>query len=175
MVQYYGVKSEQQALEKWKIETGLQKEPVDQYQSHRTLVKEKMEEKAKKGAYLGSAHPYGYDYRNNKLITNPVEAPIVKKIYELYIKGWSLGRIAEYLDKNKVPTKKRGKWDKKKISNILKNPLYCGLVDWNGIVKEGQHKAIIDKTTFLEAQKVLGTRSGKPYSALKLVNSVDVR
>lgn len=127
-----------------------------------------MEEKAKRGKYLGFAHPYSYNYGNNRLTINPVEAPVVKKIYDLYINGRSLGKIAAYLKKNRIPTKKNGAWDKKKVSNILKNPLYCGFVDWDGIIKEGEHEAIIDKNTFLEAQKAFGTRSGKPYTALKV-------
>lgn len=158
MIQYYGAESEQEALNKWRIETSQKPK------AHGALVKEKMEEKAKKGGYLGFAHPYGYDYRDNKLIPNPAEAPVVKKIYQLYVKGWSLGRIAAHLRESNIPTKRRGQWDKRKISNILKNPLYCGFVDWNGIVNQGQHEAIIDKKTFLRVQKILEARSGKPYS-----------
>jgi DNA invertase Pin-like site-specific DNA recombinase len=122
---------------------------------------------SERSPYLGFAHPYGYDYKDSRLAINKSEAPVVKEIYELYIHGWSLAKIATHLGKKGIPTKRNGKWDKKKISNILKNPLYCGLVDWNGIIKQGLHEAIISKNTFLNAQKVLATRSGKPYKALE--------
>lgn len=117
--------------------------------------------------YLGSGHPYGYYYQNNKLIVNQEEAQTVKRIYELYIKGRGLGKIADYLKKNKCPTKHGGVWDKRKVSNILKNPIYCGIIDWNGIIKKGQHKPIIDITMFNRAQKAFESRSGKPYKALE--------
>lgn len=117
--------------------------------------------------YLGFGHPYGYDYRDNKLIVNETEAPIVKKIYNLYIGGWGLGKIVNYLKKNKCSTKRGGVWDKRKVSNMLKNPVYCGLIDWNGIIKQGKHEAIIDKNTFLKAQNALGSRSGKPYKLVE--------
>jgi len=118
-----------------------------------------------KSPYLGFGHPYGYDYKDGKLIINRGEARIIKNIYVRYINGWTLEEIVNYLKYNKYPTKRGGVWDRCKVSNILKNPLYYGIIDWNGIIKEGQHEAIINKTTFLKAQKVFASRAtGKPYN-----------
>ncbi|RLF60496.1 MAG: hypothetical protein DRN25_02535 [Thermoplasmata archaeon] len=118
-------------------------------------IKKGMIKKAKLGKFLGSAHPYGYNYKNGRLIVNRKEALWVKKIFELYLQGYSLKNIAEYLNSRKVPTKRGGKWKKQTIANILKNPIYCGFLKWDNIVTEGEHKAIIDKETFENVQKIL--------------------
>ena len=57
------------------------------------------------GLYVAAKAPYGYmkDERNkNHLIINPEEAPIVKKIFQMYNSGSSMGEIAEKLRNDKV-------------------------------------------------------------------------
>ncbi|MFQ5888306.1 MAG: recombinase family protein [Candidatus Hydrothermarchaeales archaeon] len=108
--------------------------------------------------YLGFNHPYGYDYSDNRLFINPGQAKIVNKIYSRYLEGKSMGEIAKYLNRIKASTKRGGKWDKRTVANILKNPLYCGEVEWDGIVKPAPHQAIIDKETFRTVQEIISKR-----------------
>jgi hypothetical protein len=174
MIQYYKVKSEQEAFEKWKIETGFIEKSIPPH-NHSALVKRKMEEKAKEGKYLGFGHPYGYDYKDNKLTVNVVEAPIVKKIYDLYLRGNSVSKIVSYLNNSKILTKKGKKWADNTVAKILKNPLYCGYIKWDGIIKEGKHESIIDKNTFLVVQTAFGSsRSGKPYMPSKAADATEI-
>ncbi len=111
--------------------------------------------------YLGFNHPYGYDYLDGKLLVNPEEAEIVKEIFSKYIIGRSMGEIAKYLNRVRAPTKKGGKWDKRTVANILKNPLYCGKVEWDGIVKSAPHEAVIDNETFKSVQEIISKRRPK--------------
>jgi len=109
--------------------------------------------------YLGFAHPYGYDYRNQELAINKEEADIVKTIFEQYIEGKGAGKIASYLNRISAPTKRGGRWAKQTIMNILKNPIYCGMVEWNNIRNQSKHEPIIDVETFERAQEALKRRS----------------
>jgi len=111
-----------------------------------------------KSPYLGFNHPFGYDYVNNELLVNPVEAETVRMIYSRYLSGRSMGEIAKELNRAKVPTKRGGRWDKRTIANILKNPLYCGEMEWDGVVRQAPHKALIDRESFEKVQELISNR-----------------
>ncbi len=113
-----------------------------------------MRQKAKQGiGLLGFPAPYGYKYENGKLISKENELKVVKKIYEQYLNGKSLQEIVEWLNENGIATKKRKKWDKKTVSRILSNPIYCGLIEWEDILFRGEHEAIITIEEFNEVQR----------------------
>lgn len=103
------------------------------------------------------------------------EAQIVQLIYNLYIEGYSSTQIAEFLTKSHIPTV-RGKdhWVSGCVLNILKNEKYCGdalcqktvTIDFfthKSVKNDGRepqyfiedhHEPIIDKKTWLIAQKI---------------------
>ena len=127
-----------------------------------------MEQKAKMGrGMLGFNIPYGYDYVNGKLIINKEEAEIVKKIFQWYLDGKSIGWIAKTLQKQKISTKKGGVWAKKTVSSILKNPIYCGYLKWEKYLNKGDHEPIIDVDTFNKVQNLIKKRGGKPSVLIK--------
>lgn len=109
----------------------------------------------KRSPYLGFNHPYGYDYENGALTINPEESIWIERIFNYYKQGKSLGEIVEYLEEQNVVTK-RGKknWSRKTISRILKNPIYCGMVEWNAILNEGAHDSIISIELFNAVQEI---------------------
>lgn len=112
-------------------------------------VKFGMERKARFGmGFLGSGHPYGYTYSFGKLEVVKDEMYTVRAIYSLYSKGKSMDDIAECLNNADIPAKKGGKWNKQSICNILHNPLYAGYVKWDGIIRQGNHCAIIEPEMF---------------------------
>ena len=97
----------------------------------------------KDGKFCGSTPSYGYMRDPNdkhKLIPDPNTAPIVKKIFDLYIAGYGSSKIAEILTKEEVPTPIMYKysshklnksnhpeiWKHTSISNIIKNRVYIG-------------------------------------------------
>ncbi|NLL95296.1 MAG: recombinase family protein [Thermoplasmatales archaeon] len=120
-------------------------------------VKFGMERKARFGkGLLGSGHPYGYTYSLGKLEVVNDEMYTVRAIYSLYSKGRSMGDIADCLNEAKIPAKKGGKWNKQSINNILRNPIYAGYVRWDGVIRQGDHCAIIEPETF---EKINGSIS----------------
>lgn len=114
-----------------------------------------MRQKAKQGAgLLGSPAPFGYEYNNGKLIGVDEELRIVKKIFRDYVEGKGMKEIAEFLNKEGIKTKRGGKWDRKTISRILSNPVYCGIIEWEEILFEGEHEKVVSIEEFNEVQKI---------------------
>ena len=105
-------------------------------------IKASIETKKKQGLFLGGYAPYGYkhDPKNKyKLIIDEKVCDNVKLIFDMFVKGNSLGKIANYLTEKKIPTpsvyKKmnfnkdritRNIWETRTIDDILKNPTYIG-------------------------------------------------
>lgn len=125
-----------------------------------------MRQKAKQaGGLLGSPPPYGYEYRDGKLAGIEEELKIVREIYGKYLQGMSLKEICEWLDGN-ARSKYDGKWDKKTVSRILSNPVYCGLIEWDDILFSGGHEKVVEIEDFnriqiLKAKKA--KRKGKIF------------
>jgi len=121
-----------------------------------------MRQKAKQGAgLLGSPSPFGYEYNNGKLVGVEKELKVVKKIFTDYAKGKSMEEIAEFLNKEGIKTKRGGRWDRKTVSRILSNPVYCGIVEWEDILFEGEHEKIVGIEEFNEIQKLKFGRAKK--------------
>jgi len=108
--------------------------------------------KALNGEFTGPYPPYGYDKdpsNKNKLVVNPIQAVIVKEIFNLYISGISVYGISKELQRDKVLTpradlyKRQGRyrsdstirypfdWSTKTILAILGNEEYTGSVVCN--------------------------------------------
>lgn len=108
--------------------------------------------KALNGEFTGPYPPYGYDKdqsNKNRLVINPIQAVIIKKIFRLYISGISVYGISKELRNEKVLTPRAdlnrflGKynsdsvtrypydWSIKTIQNILGNEEYTGSVVCN--------------------------------------------
>jgi len=112
-------------------------------------VKMGMTRKAKYGTgNMGSAHPYGYVYERGMLTIVEYEAEVVKDIYSMHSEGMSLRSIADTLNNSYIQPKKGGRWSHQSISNILHNPVYAGYIRWDGIVRSGDHTAIIRRDIY---------------------------
>ncbi len=115
-----------------------------------------MEQKAKtNGGVLGFNIPYGYDYINGKLIINQNESIYVKNIFQNYLNGISMKKIADKLNSKSVPTKLNKTWRNQTVSVILKNPVYCGYLHWEDYLNPGDHAPIVDIDTFNQVQKLI--------------------
>ena len=97
---------------------------------------------------LGSAHPYGYEYKDGKLVIIEDEAHIVRAIFNMRIRGSSLQDICDFLNSAGIESKKGVGWSRQTVSNILHNPLYVGQRKWNDIVLQSQSEPIITMDKF---------------------------
>jgi DNA invertase Pin-like site-specific DNA recombinase len=121
-----------------------------------------MEQKAKtNGGVLGFNIPYGYDYSNGKLTINHNESENVKNIFQNYLNGISMKKIADELNLKSIPTKLNKVWGIQTVSLILKNPVYCGYLHWEDYLNPSDHPPIVDKNSFNEVQKLIQKKNIK--------------
>lgn len=123
----------------------------------------------------------------------PEEAEIVLKIYNLYLNGYSIKQIKEYLEKNNIPTK-QGKtvWGYTVVANILTNERYCGdmllqkTFTENCITKKvkknrgektkyliaNNHTPIVSSEMFKKVQREMARRRGKRQTSDKSLTAL---
>jgi len=115
-----------------------------------------MAAKARKGGGpLGSPAPYGYRYVKGRLESVDEESMILKRLFESYLKGMNLRNIADSLNAEGIRSKRGGSWSKQAISKMLKNPIYCGFIRWDGIVRRGGHEPVVTVEDFNRVQELM--------------------
>ena len=123
---------------------------------------------------------YGYDITiDGTLVINLDEAKVVRWMFQRYLHGDSLGKIASGLEKQKIlsPTGKT-KWNREAIDKLLSNEKYIGCVLLQKTVSVGgcqiqnkgfqdqylyssNHEAIISSEVFQAVQNKKKRRSRK--------------
>lgn len=133
-------------------------------QLEREQIKERMSlgrrGRAQKGLWrAGSNVPTGYDYINGQLVVRADEKVQIEKIFELYLQGWTINRIRQYMHEHY--TNRYSSWAQSSaVSTVLRNPLYIGMLPCsNGEVTQGIHEPIIDRDTFDRVQVMLKQRA----------------
>lgn len=110
-------------------------------------IKAVLNSKKRQGKFVGAFAAYGYKKDandRNKLIIDEPAADIVRTIFKLYLEGYGLTRIAQYLNDREIPCPSeykrlngdnylprqqglKGKiWRDTSVCSILKNEVYCG-------------------------------------------------
>ncbi len=134
------------------------------------------EQKTKEGNYTNCNGVFGYDYLvgKGKLKVNKNEAIYVKKIFNWYLDGESMVKIAKKLKDLNAPTKRGGHWNQSTIYSILTNPLYIGNVRYgvgrkNGFEVSGKNiTPIINEELFNSVSNLMKKRKkfhNKKYSS----------
>ena len=132
-------------------------------QWERETIKERtqtgIEERAKKGYYHGGPYaPIGYRYEDGELIINDYEAIQIKEIYSRFLSGQSVNRIYNYLNESGY-TNSYASWNgHTAVYNILKNPLYAGMIRYKGRIYTGRHEAIISYEDWHTVQETFKKR-----------------
>lgn len=126
--------------------------------------------------------PLGYDYDINKknFVINELEAPIVKRIFKLYLQGNGTNKIGNILTSEGIRGKNGGTIRGNTIKNILLNEVYTGTLiqgktetidvtiskmkqnepeTW--IKHYNNHEPIIDLETFIQANNLYKINSDK--------------
>ena len=124
---------------------------------------------------------------NGDLVIVPKEAEIVRLVFRLYLEGYSAGKIAKYLEEQKIKTATGlERWHDTVVLKMLRNEKYMGdallqktyTVDFmtkkkvmnKGIVPqyyvEDDHEAIIPKDLFYRVQEELARRASVNKSAV---------
>ena len=126
-------------------------------------TKRAMEEMALEHIHPSKA-PYGY-IRNKKtghLEVEPIEAEVVKEIFELCKQGNSTRGIANIMKDNNAYLK-QGKWKADRVYKILTNSIYIGIFEYGKYKRKSQDilrvenycEPIIDEVTWNATRNVL--------------------
>ena len=126
-------------------------------------TKRAMEEMALKCIHPSKA-PYGY-IRNKEtghLEVEPIEAEVVKEIFELCKKGHSTRGIANIMKDNNAYLK-QGKWKSDRVYKILTNSIYIGIFEYGKYKRKSQDilrvenycEPIINEVTWNATRNVL--------------------
>ena len=130
---------------------------------------------------------YGYEVGpDGELTVNPDEAQVVCWIFERYLAGDSLGKIAAGLERQGIlsPTGKP-KWNREAIDKLLSNEKYTGRVmlqktistgavqiENDGLMQRylyaGTHEAIISDEMFTAVQQEKLSRSKEPQNQVAI-------
>lgn len=109
-------------------------------QLERGMVKERVEMAFDKKIRSGEAlhrPPFGYTYKNRKLVPNLKEAEHVRHIFEMWAAGINYKDICA---KFSLPVST--------VYEIIKNPIYVGKVQYRGNLYQGTHLAIVDEKLY---------------------------
>lgn len=111
-----------------------------------------MKERIKAGFWRGGGHvPFGYDYDPEKgILVQNSDAELVKKTYDLYLKGYSTNAIARIL----------GLGYEKLARQILMRKSNAGYIVYKGEEYLGRHEPIISLETYEKAMQAMEERSG---------------
>ena len=70
---------------------------------------------------------YGFKQKSGNVEIIDEEANLVRRIFKMFIDGYSYGEIASRLTEEGIPTKIKGaKWARTTIKNMITNEKYCG-------------------------------------------------
>lgn len=135
-----------------------------------------------KGKIYNCIAPWGYDYDIGKknFVINELEAPIIRRIFKLYLQGNGTTKIANMLTSEGLKGKNGGVIRGNTIKNTILNEVYIGtlvqgksegidvtILKRNKIEKEkwvkhlNNHESIITYETFIKANKIFKANSEK--------------
>ena len=127
-------------------------------------IRDKVAASKRKGMWMGGTPPLGYDVVERKLIENKKEAEIIRHIYQRFLTLRSTTLLMRELrlegHRNKTYVTQTGRQrvgrpiNKLQLYRILQNRIYLGEITHKGNTYPGQHKPIIERNIWDEAQKV---------------------
>lgn len=78
------------------------------------------------GTFITNSPPYGFELIEGHLVQNETEAPIVRKIFTMYLSGMGMQRIAESLNAKDIPSRNKQKWFCSTVRHVLTNERHTG-------------------------------------------------
>ncbi|HEY5592811.1 MAG TPA: recombinase family protein [Paludibacter sp.] len=157
---------------------------LSQYSAYEVKLKDQRIKSGKKESILikGNSYTpkpaYGYMKVEKKILIQPIEAEIVKAIFNKFSEGANLIELVQYLNLKNIPTRNSDfmvkddfkvnsskivnksdiKWNKNSIRNILRNTVYCGYK----ILKTGEKivtPVIVSEELFIKVQSEITNRT----------------
>lgn len=113
-----------------------------------------MTQNALEGKWAGGNLPLGYKLDADKrLIIDETKVNIVKKIYDMFLTGFSVRQITNTLNEEKLTTAQGYAFSRSRVYSILHNERYIGTYIWKDIRVPHAIPQIISNETFELAQR----------------------
>src|SRR5580704_12653375 len=96
--------------------------------------------RAKLGKSINGSAPYGYQWKDRKLISHPDEAPIRRKAYEMFLQHRRKGKVAKLMNAAGYRTRGGVVWRDTQLFRILVDPSAKGTYYFNRYRQEGPWK-----------------------------------
>ena len=161
-----------------------------QDESRKTSVRVKSGQQTsmENGVFYGNGNILGYDRVGKSMVQNPEQAETVRMIFDMYLNGVGITKIAYTLEqKGRKTAMGKNSWHCTVISHVLKNSFYCGIITYHkeytpdyltqkkiknyGEVEKlqvvGTHEPIITVEKFEKVQRIMESRS----QAMSYLNS----
>lgn len=118
-----------------------------------------MERKAARGGWCVGPPPFGYGLDAGSLIVNPVEAPLVPMIFELYARR-RLGTraVANWLNEAGHRSRAGRLWSHVSVTTVLRNRTYLGEVYFRGQWHPAPHQPLVEPELFAAVEAILTER-----------------
>ena len=152
-------------------------ESVDEFYSE-NLAQEVMRglrESASRGFWVAPVPPHGYRKvavedgasKRQKLELNPPADAVMRRIFEMALKGESVLDIARTLNAEGIPSARGKRWNKTTIHAMLANEAYTGTLVWGATAKDGlgavrvenAFPAIVSREEFQQVAQMLQAKA----------------
>ena len=123
-------------------------------------IRDKFAASRKRGLWMGGAVPLGYRVADRKLLVEPQEAQIIRRIFERFVQVGSNVHIVRELIEDGVTNRRGQPLDNAFIARVVRNRVYMGDAMHKGVSYPGEHEAIIDKSLWEKVQKIIAINPG---------------
>ena len=128
-------------------------------------IKRGMDINAEKCLSTGGNLALGFKTEGKRIVVDPLTAPIVVKIFEMYVTGSTMADIIRYLNANQVKTSYGNEFNKNSINRILRNKRYIGVYTYRDKEIPDGLPRIVDEDLFWEAQRIMEKNKKAPARA----------
>ena len=98
--------------------------------------------RAKLGKTINGMSPYGFQWKDRKLVIQPDEALVVRKAYDLFLQYRRKGTVAKLLNAAGHRARKGALWSDTQVRRVLAESAIKGIYYFNRIRKNGPWKGI---------------------------------
>ncbi len=132
-------------------------------------IRDKVAASKRKGFWMGGTVPIGYNLRDRKLVINPDEAGMVRRIFERYLELKSVRLLEEDLAARGIVSatkvsrngnRRGGKpFSRGALYHLLSNPIYIGEIPHKRDRHPGQHEPIASREIWERVEQQLRSQA----------------